>query len=297
MPHEYKRKLLNKGDLIGVMAPSSKVAAEDLELSRAYLEDQGYRVFIHPQCQLSFNQSAGTPDQKRDALHDLVRRDDIAAIFFATGGNRALTFADLIDYALLSSHPKIYMGFSDNSALLNIITARTSLVTYHGPTFKRLPKNPQASLNLGVLCGNENKIPLPGLTWLRGQSMTGKMFGGNLSLVRAMKLSDFPNRENFILFLEDIKEELSRTDRDLLALRRSGLFDRLAGIIFGDFTDPQDTGVTPFGFTVTDMIREHTDGFDFSVAMNAPFGHGDNLPVFPIGAAVTIQQETLMIKD
>lgn len=287
---------LRSGDTIGVMAPSSRISQDDLSASARFLEDRGYKVFIHPQCHVENRQSAGTPAQKRDALHDLAHRPDINAVFFATGGNRALTFADMVDYQLIAANPKIYMGFSDNSVLLNIISAKTGLVTYHGPTFKRLPHNPEADFNLSVLSGAQNNIPLSGLNWMRGNTMKGRLFGGNLSLVRALKPADFPAVQRGILFLEDIKEEYSRIDRDLCALRRTGLFDDLAGIIFGDFTDPQDTGVLPFGFTLEEIIAEHIAGFDFPVAMNAPFGHGGRLPVFPVGATVMIAGQTLTIE-
>ena len=280
---------LKPGDTIGVRAPPSRVANEDLQTATGALTTRGYKVFIHPQCHETDRQSAGTTAQKIAALHDLALNPDIKAVFFAVGGNRALHMLDGIDYSILKKNPKIYMGFSDNTALLNAITAKTGIVTYHGPVFKRIPVTPQADFDLAVLEGREKSIPLDNLAILREGRARGTLFGGNLSLIRAMKNSDLPKGEGSILFLEDIREEYSKVDRELCALRRDGLFDRLGGIIFGQFSAMQDTGSTPFGFTLEDIIREHTEELNIPVFMTSSFGHEIHTNyVMPIGAQAEI---------
>ena len=127
---------LKKGDTIGVMAPSSFITKDDVEKARSVIESYGYNVHIHPQTYFVYNQSAGTNEAKRDAFHDLIKNPDINAIFFAGGGNRALHWVDMINFDLVKANPKIMMGFSDLTVLLNIINARTGLVTYHGPNFR-----------------------------------------------------------------------------------------------------------------------------------------------------------------
>jgi muramoyltetrapeptide carboxypeptidase len=93
-----------------------------------------------------------------------------------------------------------------------------------------------------------------------------------------------------ILFLEDINEEYSKIDRELCALRRSGMMDKLSAIIFGQFTNLQDTGAIPFGFSFEDIVRENTDGLNIPILMNAPFGHGKELLyAFPIGQKALLE--------
>lgn len=275
------------------MAPSSHIAQDAIDASTAFLGQCGYKVFIHPQTHEKLHQSAGTPEQKRDALHDLARKDSIAAVFFATGGNRALHFLDLLDYDLIAANPKIYMGFSDNTALLNAIAARTGIVTYHGPTFKRLPYNPQAHMNLKLLCGVVKDISLDGAQIIRAGSADGILFGGNLALIRAMTARDMPPPDGAILFLEDINIESSHLDRDLCALRRSGLLDKIGGLIFGQFGTLGDTGVHPFGFTFDEIVAEHTAGLNIPILTNAPFGHGADLITLPVGARMRLDGTTL----
>lgn len=286
---------LQPGDTIGVMAPSSRVAPEALDAAQKFIEEKGYKVFIHPQSREALHQSAGTNAQKIAALHDLAADKTIKAVFFATGGNRALHILDDVDYALIAANPKIYMGFSDNTALLNAITARTGLITWHGPTFKRIPQNPQIDFNLSLLSGAQKEIPLPGARVFREGTAKGPLIGGNISLLQYLIHSgDLPDPAGAILFLEDCYEEWSRIDRDFCFFRRSGLLQKIGGLIIGQFTNMLDTG-TPFGFTLDDIIAEHTAGLDIPILLDAPFGHGADLTALPIGATVTLENMALII--
>ncbi len=286
---------LHKGDTIGVMAPSSRIAPADLQASTDFLTAKGYNVFVHPQCFETLHQSAGSTDQKVSALHDLVKEPNIRAVFFATGGNRALHILDHLDYKLIKKNPKIYMGFSDNTAILSAITARCDLITYHGPTFRRLPSNPQVDFNLRLLSGEEKTIPLNGAKVIRDGTATGPLIGGNLALFRSLIGSkDMPDAKGAILFLEDVGEELSRIDRDLCMLRRAGVFDKLGGLVLGQFSDLKDSG-TPFGFSFEEIITEHTADLNIPVIMDAPFGHGQDLVTFPIGAKAKLDGTMLML--
>ncbi len=295
MTHPLLPPSLNPGDTIGIMAPSSRVDISALEAGADTLRQRGYNVFLHPQSRAQLHQSAGTNEEKIAAFHDLIRDPAIKAILFATGGNRALHLLDHLDYDLIRSHPKILMGFSDNTALLNAISARTGLVTYHGPTAKRLPRNPQLDFNLRLLAGQESAIPLTGATIFRPGKAEGLLIGGNLSLFQYLVDSgETPNPNGAILFLEDIGEEYSRLDRDFCFLRRSGLLDKISGLILGQFTDLLDTG-TPFGFTFEDIINEHTAGLNIPILMNAPFGHAEDLYALPIGRRAALDGLSLRL--
>ncbi|PZQ43375.1 MAG: LD-carboxypeptidase [Micavibrio aeruginosavorus] len=283
---------LHLGDTIGIMAPSSRIARDDIEASKTFLESKGYKVLVHPQTYLHADaepatQYAGSVNDKLSALHDLARDAAVKAVIFATGGQRAMTLLDAIDYSLLATFPKIYMGFSDHTVLLNAIAANTGLVTYHGPTFKRTTKNPQIDFNLRFLEGREKSIPLHGATSFKHGNAKGKLFGGNLASLRSLTNTELSMADGGILFLEEIGEELSTIDRDLCALKRRGLLHRLSGLIFGQFTDMKDTG-TPFGMGLSDIIAEHTAELDIPILANAPFGHDTDLYALPIGATVTL---------
>lgn len=291
---------LKPGDTIGVMAPSSRIARADIDEARAFFEGKGFKVLVHSQTYLYAgpeysNQYAGSRQEKLDAFHHLVANPDVKAIIFATGGQRAITLLDDIDYELVAANPKIYMGFSDHTALCNTITARTGLITYHGPTLRRSIVNPQIDFNLRLLAGGEKSIPLKGSHVVKSGKGAGVLFGGNLAMIRCLNDSDMAVTDGGILFLEEISEELSTVDRDLCSLKRRGIFKRLNGLMLGQFTNMKDTG-TPFGMTMQDIIAEHTEGLKIPVISNAPFGHDTDLYAFPIGARVALDTKSLTLK-
>lgn len=290
---------LKAGDTIGIMAPSSRIALSDIEGAKTFFQAKGYKVLVHSQTYLhagteSTTQYAGTREEKLDALHSLAADETVKAVFFATGGQRALTLLDDIDYKLIAAHPKIYMGFSDHTALLNSISAKAGIISYHGPTFKRATVNPQIDFNLRLLSGDEKTIPLKGARSFKAGSAAGVLFGGNLAMIRSLNDSDMPITDGGILFLEEISEELTTVDRDLCALKRRGILNRIGGLVLGQFTGIKDTG-TPFGMDMEDIVAEHTQGLDIPILTNAPFGHDTDLYALPIGARVELNGTNLKL--
>lgn len=287
---------LQKGHCIGVMAPSGYVEENDIKKSQALLENLGYPVFIHPQTFERHNQSAGTHNQKLDALHELWGRDDIHAIWAAGGGNRALHILDALDFDLIRKNPKPFIGFSDVTALLNGIYAHTGLPTFHGPVFRSLHKYRPLDKMLDLLGNNEISYRFDQATLLRKGQATGPLIGGNLSLFQYLP-ETLPNDfyTGALLFLEDCNEELSRIDRMLLHLKRLGVLSKVSGLIIGEFTNLQDSA-RPFGFTLDDLIKEHTAELDIPILINAPFGHGENLVPLPIGMHATLDSESKSLK-
>lgn len=186
------------------------------------------------------------------------------------------------------------MGFSDHTALLNAIAARADIVTYHGPTMKRVTTNPQIDFNLRLLAGEQKEIPLGGAIVARSGGAKGYLLGGNLTVFRALAEKDRLKAKGAILFFEDINEEYTTVERDLCVLRRAGIFKDAAAIIFGQFTNMKDTG-TPFGMSMHDILAEHTKGLNTPLLIDAPFGHDIHLPVFPIGQRVTLKDTTLFL--
>ena len=289
---------LKPGDTIGVMAPSSFVEADALEKAAAFVEQHGYRVFIHPQSTSRHHQSAGPPEEKTDALHALFRDPEIKAIVAAGGGNRALHLLDRLDYGLIRDNPKIMMGFSDVTALLNGIYAQTGLVTFHGPVLKTLPSCEDDETLFALLGGQDVSYDLGQAEILKDATAEGRLIGGNLSILQALTGTPYePPLDGAILFIEDSGDHISRYDRMLGQMRLAGWFDRISGLIAGEFTDTKDDPERPFGFSLADCLTEHLSGRDIPVLMNAPFGHGKRLAPLPVGCPARLQGKTLSLLD
>ncbi len=288
---------LKPGDTIGVFSPASWVEKSDIKESQALLEKRGYKVFIHPQTYERHNQSAGPHLQKTLAFQGLWQRDDIKAIWAAGGGNRAMYLLDTINFDKIRDKPKILIGFSDVTALLNATYAHTGIVTFHGPVFKNIHKYEELSHLLNILSGKANiSYPYNNAKILRPGTAKGKLVGGNLSIFQYLP-ETLPNEfyKGAILFLEDCNEELSRIDRMLLHLRRTGVLKNISGLLLGEFTDMPESQ-RPFGFKFEEVIEEVTQELQIPVIINLPFGHGKKLYSFPIGISAEINTEEYILR-
>jgi muramoyltetrapeptide carboxypeptidase len=91
-----------------------------------------------------------------------------------------------------------------------------------------------------------------------------------------------------ILFLEDTGELLYKIDRMLYQLKRSGKFDKLAGLIIGGFTDMSDTE-RPFGKTVYEIIQDIVKEYDYPVCYNFPVSHAKENYALKVGAGYKLK--------
>lgn len=261
---------LKKNDTIGVMAPSSYITEEDVIKAKTVVEGYGYNVYIHPQTLARHHQSAGHNSEKQAAFHELVKNPDIQAIIFATGGNRALHWVDNIDYDLVKANPKIIMGFSDVTSILNLVTEKTGLRTFHGPNLRWFMVHEQNNKDIEQCFETLSNTET---------SQDNPMIGGNASIMQYL-INDL-SFDGKTLFLEDWNIETSRLDLLFRHFRRSGVFEQIDKLILGHFDNLQDTG-RPYGFTFDEIIAEHVPNC-VEIIKNAPFGHGERLETFPVG--------------
>ena len=252
------------------------------------LEKRGFKVFIHPQTYEREHQSAGNHLQKSLAFQGLWQRKDIKAIWAAGGGNRCTHLLDTINFTRLSQSPKALIGFSDVTSLLNAVYAHTGITTFHGPVFKNLHKYNQLDHLLDLLTAKTVSYPVKDNNIFQEGSAEGRLIGGNLSIFQYLPQT-LPNDfcKDAILFLEDCNEELSRIDRMFLHLKRLGVLNDIKALALGQFTDMNDTG-RPFGYSLEDIIAEHTQNLEIPILHNLPFGHGKDLYTMPIGARANI---------
>lgn len=281
---------LKKGDTIGIIAPSSFIESDKLDIGVEVLRNMGFKVKIHPQTFAREHQSAGSISEKVSALHELFIDTEVNAIMAAGGGNRSAHILDSLDYKLMRSNPKLFIGFSDTTAVLSALAEKAGLISLHGPVVKSLTRLTQPSLEFLslLLSGKTPHYPFEQAIDLHDGTGSGPLIGGNLgSFCSLIGTGYMPSAAGAILFLEDINEELSRVDRILWNLRKAMPFSALKGIVFGQFSQLQDTG-RPFGYTLEDILREHVSGLDIPVAMNAPFGHEADFYALPVGSKATL---------
>ena len=204
---------------------------------------------------------------------------------------------DRIDYDVVSKNPKIFVGFSDITAIHLALYKKTGLGTFHGPMAADFGTayNRQVLLNVLTSKAPIGKVPFPkGMRprFMRAGRASGPLLGGNLSLI--VKLFGTPYQPSFegaILFLEDVNEYPHRLDGYLAQLRLAGVFERIAGLILADFRDCERPPRASFTMPLKRIFQDYFAKAAFPVAVNFPFGHSKNRFTLPLGVRATLDSK------
>ncbi len=242
---------------------------------------------------------AGSVEERLEDLHEMFRDPEVKAVFAVRGGYGAAQLLDRIDYDLIRSHPKIFLGFSDITALHLAIGKRTGLVTFHGPvvlsgfsTFTQgwFKKAMFSAAPLGVVTNPPETNPLrPAhtLRTVRPGGGRGRLTGGNLTLISTTMGTPFEiETRGRILFIEDVGEEPYRIDRMLTQLRLAGKFDGVAGVVFGECHECTPREFEPSfesTFSLGEILDRILGKLDAPVLSGLAFGHTDDQVTLPEG--------------
>lgn len=293
MPRSLLPPRLRDGATIGVVAPASPVSApERIDAGIRWLESYGFTVVRGRHITDTDGYLAGRDTDRANDLMEMFLRRDIDAIACTRGGYGAMRILPLLDYAAIRRHPKIFMGFSDITALSLALHVRTGLITFAGPMVAAEMSGPPLArteqVMWDVLSGRATKLSAHGdgaRTLVPGRAK-GTLLGGNLALVSAIMGTPFePVWDGAILFLEDVGEPVYRIDRMLCQLRLAGVLGRIAGVVLGRFTGIPE--VEPDRALET-VLCEYFRPLGIPVLMDFPFGHTPDKMTLPLGARVVL---------
>lgn len=280
---------------IGVVSPSYWLAEDKFEQSAQSFTDRGFTLIRGKSTYLRDNLFAGTPEQRAADLMDMFANPDIDAILCARGGYGANRVLHLLDYEIIRKHPKIFMGFSDITALHTSITQKTGVVTFHAPlllTYNDGYIDYNFNQMINTLSGNPNHIITPpdGLLpkVLRSGIAEGPLWGGNICLLsNRLGTNDALNTDGVVLFLEDLDDKLYHFDRLMYQLKTTGMFEKITGLIIGELVDMKDTN-PPFGKTTDEIVMDICGEYNFPIVTNFPCGHGKYQATLPISVPVKL---------
>ena len=276
---------LNPGDTIGVAAPAGPFDRELFNKGRAVLEGMGFQVQADPRITERRGFLAGDDQQRVDVLHALFENDDISAIVCARGGYGSLRLLPLLDDFLIRQNPKPFVGFSDITALLNVLALRCNTPVIHGPVVTSLSYAGAETLAglERILSGEAIVISALDPSVITPGRAAGPLFGGNLTTLNHLLATEFmPDLSGCILLLEDVNEAPYRIDRMLCQMRMAGCFDTVAGIALGHFKNcgtPEE---------IRGVFVAHFETLRIPVLGGLPIGHGDVNIALPLGVPATI---------
>ena len=280
-------KGLKPGDTIGLIAPAN-YTNENSNAEIEYLTSRGYNVVYGQSFYSRWYGFGGTDSVRAKDINDMFANPKINAIFAVRGGYGGIRIVDKLNYDVIKKNPKIISGFSDNTTLLLAINEKTGLVTFHGPMADNLKDIPLVTENAfnKAFTSNESYNLLgfdDTYTIMKSGRGSGKITGGNLSLVVATLGTDHEiNTDGKILFLEETNEASYRVDRMLKQLKLAGKFDKLQGIILGDFKNPKQSD--PTDMTIDEVFYDNFGKLNVPIVKNFKSGHVRPFITVPIGA-------------
>ena len=259
-------KKLKFGDTIGLIAPAGAMRAEGaIERAVAETERMGFKVKLGESAGKKYGYLSGSDDVRARDINAMFADDEVDAIFCIRGGYGAMRILDQLDYDIIATHPKIFAGFSDITALHIALLNRCNLATFHAPMPVGWWSKPlddfsreslyQTLMNAEPVGDIINPPEYARQTVTPGQA-EGLLVGGNLTLIAHSLGTPWEiDTKGRILFIEEVGERTYSVDRLLTHLRLAGKFADCAGIVFGDFADCT-IEYPEFGLTLEEIIRD-----------------------------------------
>lgn len=303
--HESRPVTVNKptalkpGARIGVLAPAGAVESASLIAGVEAIKAEGFEVELAPGIHRCKGYLAGDAKSRARDLMDFFRRDNIDAIFCARGGFGSIQLLPYLNEEL-RRHPKIFVGYSDITILINWLRRFCSMVTFHAPMVAMdLAKglNGRSREHFwGVLTGTRPSWCVPLGETVRPGKAVAEMMGGCLSLLVTTLGTPYEiDTAGKILFLEDVGEKPYRVERMLTHLKMAGKFDAVAGVVFGDFTHCESDGPRD----IRQAVGELFGGADYPVVTGLAAGHGEENLTLPFGVKMLLNGDdgTLALEE
>jgi muramoyltetrapeptide carboxypeptidase len=315
-PALLKPRALKPGDTIGLITPATYVSDPDrLEMVQETARFFGLVPKLSGNVRKRAGYLGGTIEERLQDLHSMWSDPAVSGIFAIRGGYGSGQLLDRIDYDLIRRNPKIFLGYSDITALHLAIHKRTGLVTFHGPVmtsaftpftqdyFRKALFEPKP---IGVVTNpsESNALrPRHRLRAIRPGRASGRLIGGNLSLIAMTMGTSFEiDTRGAILFIEDIGEEPYSLDRMLTQLRLAGKLQQASAIIWGECADCAPRDFKPgfeSTFSTAEVANQILGTLDIPVLSGLVIGHTDDQVTLPYGVMATLDADkhTLTIEE
>ena len=280
---------LKPGDTIGIVAPAGPFDPKIFSQGLNTVESLGFRIRASDEIFEKTGYLAGNDAQRARLVNRLFKDPAIHAILCARGGFGSLRILPLMDFDVIRENPKVFIGFSDITALLTSITTHSGLVSFHGPNVTTLAKATEITRNT-LLEAISSDIPLEvqpanGVVIQAGRAQ-GPLIGGNLTTLCHLLATPFETRfKDRILLLEDRGEALYRIDRMLFQMKLAGCFDGIAGLVLGSF---EECGTRD---GIYQIFKEHFQDTPIPILAGFDIGHGKQNMTVPFGIEATLDTE------
>lgn len=294
-------KKLNYGDTIGVISPSSPEKPESIQKGLDFITKLGFKIKVGKHINDKYGYLAGSDTDRAQDIMDMFLDKDVDMILCMRGGYGSMRTLPYLDFNVIKSNPKIFVGFSDITAYLNSFYSKTGLITFHGPmASSNLEDEYTLKSFLDTLTKENNGYsiknpPEISLKCHNNGTATGKLVGGNLSLISNTVGTPYEvDFKDNILFIEDVHEEPYAIDRMLTHLLLAGKLQQCSGFILGQFTRCSLPHYER-SLTLEQVIEDRILNLNKPTITNLMSGHDYPKLTLPIGAKTRIDCDNATI--
>ncbi|MDO4697634.1 MAG: LD-carboxypeptidase [Pasteurellaceae bacterium] len=322
-------EILQKGDTIAVFSPSSPATAyapKRYARAKQFLQEKGFVIKEGALTGKQDGYRSGSIQDRAEEFNQLLYDPTVKCIMSAIGGANTNSILPYIDYAFFKQHPKIIIGYSDVTALLLAIYAKTGITTYYGPamvaSFGEFPpfvEQTFAYFELALMqrFSASSILPTPEswteefIAWEEQQrskigkknqlvtvnqgKVTGRLIGGNLNTMQGIWGTEYmPEiRQGDILFIEDSLKDAATVERSFALLKCSGVFDRIGGLILGkhELFNDLGTGRKPY-----EILQEVMGNVNFPVLAEFDCAHTHPMLTLPLGEKIELDATAKQIR-
>lgn len=296
---------LKAGDTIGLINPAGATFhPDDVTIAEETFAALGLKMKPGKHLLDRYGYLAGSDAARAADVNDMYADPEVNALITLRGGWGCNRILDLLDYKTIAKHPKILMGYSDITSLLLALNAKTKLVTFHGPVgsstwneystdfVKRLLFEAQTfTMENPKEIGDNLTQTKNRILKIHGGQATGKLLGGNLSVLTAMVGSDYlPDFKGNILFLEEVGEDIYRVDRMLTQLKLAGILNDISGFVFGKCSNC-DSGEGYGSLTLEEVLDDHIRPLGIPAWFGSMIGHIADKFTIPLGVEASIDAD------
>ncbi|MCB2182028.1 MAG: LD-carboxypeptidase [Desulfobulbaceae bacterium] len=273
--------VLRKGDTIGLVAPAGSWQNEAFERGIRLVSEFGFKTkFARDLCAPN-SYLAGSDEHRSRLFYETWHDPEVMAILAVRGGYGSLRMLPSVDFDSIKAQPKIFIGFSDITALHSGLFQKTGLVSFHGPMLTTLDQSDKKSVLAffnTLTTGFVPPIKAESLEILKPGNAEGQLAGGNLTTATHLIATPYETPwKNKIVFLEDIGEAPYRIDRLLTHLKTAERFRGISGLILGSFTNCGSQEI------IWQRVLEIFQDEMFPIWANFPIGHGEQNLIVPFG--------------
>jgi len=310
-PFKYDRRvvlprIVKRGDTIALIAPAGKVDRLALDAGVEALCARGLKVKVGAHVLDAYGHMAGADRDRASDVMNAFLDPDIKGVFCVRGGSGSARVIPYLDWEALASHPKVFVGYSDITALHLAFAHYAKWPTFYGPMVATETECCRNDDCFGILWNLISKPEPAGILSvphshdgsslhmqaLHPGSAEGALLGGTLCVLEScIGTSYFPNLEGKILALEDDKEPSWRVDRMLTHLEQAGILEKAAGFLIGKLADREDDPLYPEELPMLQSLKDHLAGLGKPVLYGYPFGHLDQPVTLPMNCRVRLDAD------